>query len=179
MRRTFLCAILLVPVTASADVAFAAESLPEAEDLRDHTLSALMAKWGKEPDPAVAGEILYRLEDSRVHGGPPSIAKHAKEYELPPGVVQVLVDDFQSFVKFPPARKPDCVKSWRIGDFVYVEGFTMEERGLIVRGGPGGVAKSEVWRNEVGRDYLLLVGKNDEEPFIVAKGRADNLGEMP
>lgn len=149
------------------------------EDLREHALSALMVRWEKEPDPAVAAEILARFEDSWVHGGPPSIAENAKEHRLPPRVVQVLVDDFESFVKFPPARKPDCVKSWRIGDFVYVEGFTMEERSLMFRGGPDGVTKSEVWRNEVGCDYLLLVGKDEKEPVIVAKGRADNLGEMP
>jgi len=147
----------------------------EEEDLRDLTLSALMVRWKKEPDPAVAAEILARFEDSWLHGGPQSIAKNANECQLPPRVVQALVDDFESFVKFPPARKPDCVKAWRIGDFVYVEGFTMEERTFMFRGGPDGATKSEVWRNEAGCDYLLLVGEDDEEPFIVARGRGDNV----
>lgn len=143
--------------------------------LRDLAVSALMAKLRAERDAEVADvlgrEILARFEDSWIHGGPPSIAEDAKEYQLPRQVVQTLADDFESFVKIPPARKPDCVSSWRIGDFVYVHGFTMEEKGRIsVTSGPDGTVTEGEWWNEAACDYLLLVGENDKEPFIVARG---------
>jgi hypothetical protein len=151
---------------------FQAQPQPgEVEDLLE-TLSALMAEWEKAPDPAIADEILEQFSQSLVHAGPPSIARNAKEYRLSPKVVQVLVSDYERFVKFPPARKPDCVRAWRIGDFVYVEGFTMEERSLLFHsGGPDGpVTKSEEWRNESACDYLLLLGEDDDTAIIVAKG---------
>ena len=130
------------------------KSSDKTKTLRDLAVSALMAKLRAERDAEVANalgqEILARFEDSWMHGGPPSIAEDAEEYQLPRQVVQTLVDDFESFVKIPPARKPDCVSSWRIGDFVYVHGFTMEEKGCVtVTRGPDGVSRWEEWSNTV------------------------------
>jgi hypothetical protein len=154
--------------------------LVEVGDFQSHMLPALTATLENKLDlnvgdvdaqvlEAIGGEILWRLQESERNGGPPSIAKDAKEYRLPPHVVQMLAEDFESSVMLLPARNPDWQASWRIGYIVYVAAFTMEEKGLTVRDGSRGITTEEQWQNRSACDYLLFVGEKGEAT-VVARG---------